>query len=178
MKKLFYPLIALLLLVSSAWTFSVSLDKLKIQDDYSIAFKSKDPTGTFKKMEGSIQFDESDLGSSKFDLSFDVNSISTGNGMQNKKAQTAEWFEASKYPKITFVSTKVEKSEGTYYVTGNLKMKGITKEYKVPLTSKKDGNMYTFTGKFKVNRLDFKVGKKSDVVPSYMEINYSIKASK
>lgn len=178
MKKLFYPLFAAVLLVGSAWTLSVSLDKLKIQEGYSIAFKSKDPTGTFKKMEGSIQFSENDLTNSKFDLSFDVNSISTGNGMQNKKALTAEWFEASKYPKITFVSTKIEKSESSYYVTGNLKMKGVTKEYKVPLSYSKSGDSYTFTGKFKVNRLDFKVGKQSDVVPSYMEINYSIKASK
>ncbi|MES2798938.1 MAG: YceI family protein [Bacteroidota bacterium] len=178
MKKLFYPVLAAILLVGSAWTLSTSLDKLKVVEGYSIAFKSKDPSGTFKKMKGDIQFDESDLASCKFDLSFEVSSISTGNGMQNKKALTAEWFDAAKYPQITFVSTKVEKSDNTYYVTGNLKMKGVTKEYKIPVTASKKGTGFTFTGKFKVNRIDFKVGKKSDVVPSYMEINYSMTASK
>lgn len=57
----------------------------KITDDYSIKFKSKDPSGIFKDFKGDINYDANDLANSKFDVSIDVSSISTGNGMMNKK---------------------------------------------------------------------------------------------
>ena len=143
-----------------------------------IQFKSKDPTGVFKTMKGSIKFDESDLENSKFDLSFEVSSISTGNGMMNKKAQTAEWFDASKYAQIKYVSSKIEKTGEGFNVIGKLTIKGVTKDKTVPLKVSKSGSELTFSGSFIVNRMDFKVGKTSDAVPNNMNINYSIPVSK
>ena len=178
MKKFVYPILSIVLLAVSTATVYVTAPSYKISEGYSIQFKSKDPSGEFKVMKGIVKFSEEDLSDSKFDLSFDVNSISTGNGMKNKKAQTAEWFDAAKYPKITFVSTKVEKSGSDYVVVGNLKIKGVSKEQRVPLKVKKNGNDLVFTGDFKVNRIDYKVGKKSNVVPDIMNISYSIPVSK
>ena len=103
------------ILLTSAMYVTPSQD-FKIADGYSIAFKSKDPSGVFKTMKGTINFDEADLPNSKFDLQFVVSSISTGNGMMNKKAQTAEWFDAAKFPEIKFTSTKVVKSGSDYSV--------------------------------------------------------------
>lgn len=177
MKTFLYPVLAFLLLTGSAMTYVASAPTYKIKDGYSIAFKSKDPSGEFKTMTGTIKFDENDLGNSKFELTFDVSSISTGNGMKNKKALTAEWFDAGKHPKITYSSTKIEKSGDDFVVYGNLKIKGITKEKKVPLKVSKNGKDITFTGNFSVNRLDYKVGKASEVVPNAMNITYSIPAS-
>lgn len=176
MKNLIYPLVASLLLLTSA-ILSVTTQDYKIKEGYKIEFKSKDPTGTFN-VKGPIKFDENDLSNSKFDLTFPVSSISTGNGMKNKKAQTAEWFEAAKYPNIRYVSSKIEKSGDNYTVTGTLTIKGISKEKKVPLKVSKSGNDLTFSGAFPLNRLDYKVGKKSDIVPDIMNISYSIPVTK
>ncbi|MDP5098344.1 MAG: YceI family protein, partial [Flavobacterium sp.] len=134
--------------------------------------------GTFTKMGGTVKFDEADLADSKFDLTFEVSSISTGNGMKNKKAQTAEWFNAAKYPQIKYTSTKIDKSGNDYIVYGNITMKGVTKEKKVNLKVSKSGSDLTFTGTLSVNRLDFKVGKASEIVPNTMNITYSIPVSK
>jgi polyisoprenoid-binding protein YceI len=180
MKTLFYPALAVVLMLGSAMTFVATVPTYKVKDGYSIAFKSKDPSGEFTVMKGSVKFDDEDLAGSKFDLTFEVNSISTGNGMKNKKAMTAEWFNQTKHPQITFVSTKIEKSSsGTtatndYNVYGNLKIKGVSKEKKIPVKVVKNGKDITFTGSFSLNRLDYGVGKKSDVVPSVMNISYSI----
>jgi len=163
--------------LSSAWVV-VNATDYTIKEGHVIQFKSKDPTGVFKIMKGSIKFDESDLENSKFDLSFDVSSISTGNGMMNKKAQTAEWFEASKYAQIKYVSSKIEKSGDGFNVFGKLTIKGITKDKTVPLKVSKSGTDLTFSGSFIVNRMDFKVGKPSDAVPNNMNINYSIPVAK
>lgn len=176
MKKLFYPLTAVLLLLTSAVS-SVSTQDYKIKEGYKIEFKSKDPTGTFN-VKGPIKFDENDLSNSKFDLTFPVSTISTGNGMKNKKAQTAEWFDAAKHPDIRYVSSKIEKSGNDYLVTGTLTIKGISKEKKVPLKVSKSGSDLSFTGSFVVNRIDFKVGKPSEAVPNNMNITYSIPVTK
>lgn len=174
MKKIVYPALAICLFASSAFVTLTASKDYTFKEGFTIAFKSKDPSGEFKKAKGTIKFDESDLANSKFEISIDVNSINTGNSMQNKKAQTSEWFEADKYPTIKFVSSKVEKSGEAYSITGKLTMKGVTKEKKIPATVSKSGNDLTFAGKFTVNRIDYGVGHKSDAVPDIMNISYSI----
>ena len=177
MKKIFYPLVAGLLLMSSAYV-SITSQEWKIKDDFSIKFISKDPSGIFKDFKGTINFDENDLTTSKFDLSIDVSSISTGNGMMNKKAQIEEWFDAAKYPQIKFVSSKIEKSTTGYSVIGNLKIKGVVKETKIPLIYSKTGDGAKFSGAFNVKRSDYKVGHKGDIVPDVMKIEFSVPVSK
>lgn len=177
MKKLFYPALATVILVSSAF-MSVTAVDWKIADGYSIKFTSDDPSGIFKEFTGSINFDESDLANAKFDLKIPVSSISTGNGMQNKKAMTEEWFDQAKYPNITYTSTSVVKADKGYTIIGNLKLKGTTKTYKIPVDFKKTGETGKFTGSFKVNRLDFKIGKPGGGVPDYMKIDFSVPVKK
>lgn len=177
MKRLIYPSVALIILgISGAMTLTAP--SYTIKSGYNIEFKSKDPSGVFKILKGSVSFDENDLASSKFNLTIPVQSISTGNGMMNKKAQTEEWFNSEKYPDITYVSGKIEKASEGYMVTGTLTIKGIAKEKKVPLKVTKLGNDLIFTGSFGVNRADYKVGHKSDAVPDIMNISYSIPVTK
>lgn len=145
---------------------------------HSIDFKSKDPSGSFDEITGEIDFDDNNLSTSVFNLKIDVSSIDTGNGMMNKKSQTEEWFDAKKYPQIKFKSTKVEKKGKDYLITGDLTLKGITKTYSIPASMSSSGNKITFKGSFNVNRMEFKVGKKSDVVPDIMKISYVVPADK
>jgi polyisoprenoid-binding protein YceI len=129
-------------------------------------------------MSGDIYFDDADLVNSKFNLSIDVSTISTGNGMRNKKAQTSEWFNATTYPNIKFKSTSIVKSTTGYLITGDLTMRGITKTYSIPAVKTKSGNTITFSGSFSVDRIEFKVGKKSTVVPDKMVVTYVVPATK
>lgn len=178
MKKKLYFVFAVLLFTSSAFVTLTTQSEYTVKEGFSIAFKSKDPSGDFKKVKGTIKFDEADLGQSKFDITIDVNSISTGNAMQSKKAQTEEWFEASKYPQIKYISTKVEKATDGYLITGNLTMKGVTKVKKITTKVEKATSGPVFTGKFSVNRIEFGVGKKSDAVPDFMNITFTVPTSK
>ena len=177
MKNVFYPLLAALIFLTSA-TMLIEPTKYTVEDGFKVAFKSKDPSGVFKEMDGQINFDAKDLANSKVDFTVKVSSINTGNGMQNKKAQISEWFNAAKYPDITFKSTKINEYKGTYYVYGNLTMKGTTKPYKVPMNVEYKDNGMKLTGSFTVKRSDFKVGKPGGAVPDGMKIIYSIPVSK
>lgn len=179
MKKAFYPLLAIVLIASSAFMVAPTVTDWKIKEDYSIKFISSDPTGVFKTFKGTMKFDGSDLANSKFDLKIDVNSINTGNGMQNKKALTAEWFDATKYPQITYTSSKFEKTgDNAYAVTGTLKIKGTSKSYKIPFEFNPSGTSGKFTGKFNVKRSDFKIGKPGGNVPDVMKIEFSVPVTK
>ncbi len=177
MKKLIYPFLAALILLTSA-TMAISTTDYKVTEGFSIAFDSKDPSGIFQKLTGNVKFDESDLENSQFNFTIDVSSISTGNGMKNKKAMTAEWFDQPNHPTIKFKSSKVEKIEKGYYIHGKLNMKGVERFRKIPAEIKSSGDGLKLTGVFWVERTHYKIGKPGGAVPEKLKITYSIPLSK
>ena len=96
MKKFIYPFVALAIILLSAFTTLKSTD-WNISDNYSVKFDGGDPSGEFTGLKGTIQFDEKKLATSKFDVTIDVASINTGNGMKNTHAKGAGWFDAEKF---------------------------------------------------------------------------------
>ena len=174
-KNLIISAYIIVLIISSAVSFSV-FDHYEITAGHKIAFKSADPSGTFTKVSGTIDFDENNLDSCKFKITIPVSSIDTGNALRDKKAQTAEWFDAKNYPNIKFTSTSVSKDGDKYNVKGDLTLKGIKKEITIPLTYTKKDNKITFKGTFTVNRITFGVGKKSEVVPDTMAMSVTVPA--
>ncbi len=152
MKKIFYPIAGLALIITSAFTVIAAQD-WKITDAYSIKFDGGDPSGEFRGLQGTIQFDPADLASSKFATSIDVNTINTGNGMKNTHAKSAKWFDAEKYPQIKFTSSSITKAASGYEAKGTLEMHGVQKEVTIPFTFENN----TFAGSFEINRMDYNV---------------------
>lgn len=151
-------------IIGLAFIFAFTLTNTwNISPDYNIAFDSDDASGNFEKFTGKIVFDPATLKSSSFNVSIDVASISTGNWLQDKHAKSDDWFDAEKYPVITFRSTKVLKTKTGYFAEGPLTIRGIKKNIKIPFTFKPNGNSGVFDGTFTVNRMDFKIGKEGEV---------------
>ncbi len=156
MQKLFFPFATVAILISSAFSLAGFQD-WKISDDYSIKFSSEDPSGIFRGLKGTVKFDENDLGSSKFDVAVDVASINTGNGMKNTHAKSEKWFDAAKFPLITFSSTEITKTAGGYQAKGTLEMHGVKKEFVIPFIYSHDEKGGLFTASFDINRMDFNI---------------------
>ena len=152
MKKLFYPVAAIAIMVGSAFTVLKS-QNWKIADNYSVKFDGGDPSGEFGGLKGTIIFDPNDLVSSKFDAAIDVATINTGNGMKNTHAKSDKWFDADKYPTIRFTSAAITKTSTGYEAKGILDMHGVQKEITIPFTF--DNNV--FKGGIQVNRLDYNI---------------------
>lgn len=150
----------------------------KIKDTYNIQFSNSDVSGIFKKFTGTIDFDETSLTTSKFNITIDVASINTGNGLQNKHAKGEEWFDAVKYPSIRFTSSKIEKNGTAYKVTGQLEIKNVKKEISFPFTFTKSGNGGTFSADFSINKNEYNVGKKGDSVGEIIKLKLSVPVSK
>ncbi len=84
--------------------------------------------GTFGSCTGTIRLDDQDLTKSTVEATADVKSIDTRNETRDNDLRSPNFFDAEKYPTITFKSTKVQKAgDGQLKVTGDLTMKGITK---------------------------------------------------
>jgi polyisoprenoid-binding protein YceI len=119
--------------------------------------------GRFNSWTGNVTIDDKDITKSKVDVSIDSASITTENEKRDTHLKSPDFFDVAKFPKITFKSTKVEKSgENALKVTGDLTMHGVTKpvvlELSGPSPEFKDpgGNAHiAFSGTAKVNRKDF-----------------------
>ena len=114
---------ATLLVLTTVFAFSIA-QSWEVKKDYSIKFSGEDASGIFKTFTGTLVFDEKNPATAKFSVSIDAASINTGNGMQNKHAKGAEWFDVAKYPNILFTSSKISKAGNTWQATGTLDMHG------------------------------------------------------
>lgn len=176
MKGIIYPMLAGFFILTSATTL-MNVNN-KIDDGYKIKFESKDPTGTFDVMNGTINFDENNLDGSSFDLSFPISSLNTENKMRDKKAQTHEWFDAASFPNATYKSSSIVKTDKGYNVKGTMTIKGESKSLMIPMLVKNTDKGMILYGGFGLNRLDYKVGKPNGTVPDVMNVKFYIPISK
>ncbi|HEX5367622.1 MAG TPA: YceI family protein [Acidimicrobiales bacterium] len=84
--------------------------------------------GSFDQFTGSGYFDAENPSASHFELTIDAASIDTRNADRDQHLRSNDFFDMERYPQITFASTAVEAAgDGTYRVTGDLTIKGITR---------------------------------------------------
>ncbi len=92
--------------------------------------------GMFHQPSGTITLDEATPANSKVSATINVNSITTGVEERDTHLKGPDFFDAAKYPVITFVSTSFRKSSDTSYaVTGDLTMHGVTKPATLAVTA-------------------------------------------
>lgn len=92
--------------------------------------------GMFQRPSGTVTLDEANPANSKLNASIEVNLITTGVEERDTHLKSADFFDAAKYPVITFVSTSFSKSSATSYsVTGSLTMHGVTKPVTLAVTA-------------------------------------------
>ncbi len=84
--------------------------------------------GKFTGLSGVLTEHATDSTLSSIDASVDVSTVNTGDAQRDGHLKGPDFFEAEKFPVMTFKSTSVKaKGEGEYEVTGDLTLHGITK---------------------------------------------------
>jgi polyisoprenoid-binding protein YceI len=127
--------------------------------------------GMFQRPSGTVVLDEATPTNSKVNATIDVKLITTGVEERDTHLKGPDFFDATKYPVITFVSTGVTKSSDTSYsVTGNLTMHGATKPVTLAVTASPPFQHYGtirrgIEATTTVNRQDFGVGVAAWNVP-------------
>ena len=87
--------------------------------------------GKFNEFSASVIVDGNAIKEAKGTIQ--VKSIDTGIAKRDAHLKTPDFFDAQKYPTITFTSKKVEKQGDENVVTGDFTMHGITKEIALPI---------------------------------------------
>ena len=85
--------------------------------------------GTFSKISGVLNLDEGNPANSSVEASIDVTSIDTRDAQRDGHLKGADFFDAEKYPAMTFKSTRVNATgagEGT--VEGDLTIRDVTRK--------------------------------------------------
>lgn len=87
-------------------------------------FGLSSPTATFGQLEGTLVYDADALDESSVRVTIPLSSLEGHDADFNEHLRSKDFFEADKYPKATFESTRVESAgEGKLRVTGDLKVK-------------------------------------------------------
>ncbi len=123
---------SVLVFVASAQIASAN-DAFKIDPAHSrIGFKVHQAlgtvTGSFKQFEGTIELDRQHPEQSTVTVTIQVKSIDTGIAKRDAHLCSAEFFNASKFPEITFKSRSVKQiSPDSGDILGDFTMNGVTK---------------------------------------------------
>lgn len=92
-------------------------------------------------------------------VSLKVDSFDSGNS--NRDSHALEVLEGLKFPKVTFVSTKIKPNGNTWVIDGNLTFHGVSKAITMTVNQKEANNKMSFDGKFEVLLSDYKVDRPS-----------------
>ena len=118
--------------------------------------------GEFADYTGTINFDGKNVEIGIVDITIQTASISTANEKRDADLKSPNFFDAAKFPTLTFKSKKITKGAGNKFtMVGDLTMKGVTKE--VSLDCEFNGTVNDpwgnvragFSGTTVVNRQDY-----------------------
>ena len=83
--------------------------------------------GQFSKLDGTVDFDEAQPARSSVDVQIEAASIDTRCGMRDAHLRSADYFDAQKYPYLTFKSKRIEVVDDRHAeIHGDLTIKNMT----------------------------------------------------
>ena len=92
-------------------------------------------TGSFDRYDVSLMYDPDNPTNSTVQVSIDVASVNTGNEKRDNHLRSGDWFEAEKYPQITFQSNSVRRlSPDKLSARGDLTIKDVTREVELEIS--------------------------------------------
>lgn len=141
--------------------------------------------GGFKQFSGNIDLVNNKPEESQVTVDIDMKSVFTDADGLTKHLQTGDFFEVEKYPKSSFVSTKIvpdtAKGANSYTVTGDLEMRGQKKSIAFPAVITVNPNEVGVDTEFAINRKDFGIvyaGKADDLIRDDVVIRLNLRSQR
>jgi polyisoprenoid-binding protein YceI len=148
----------------------VSPENSKVE--FVAAKVTRSHNGSFKQFAGSIDLVGGSAEKSRVTIDIVTGSVATDEDQLTGHLKTPDFFDVAKYPKATFVSTKIEPrldkaAADTYDVTGNFDLHGIKKSITFPANIQIGPDRLSVNAEFAINRKDFGIvyaGKADDLI--------------
>ena len=130
------PLILLFGLISLNAQTKWTVDKAHSDVQFSVTHLIiSEVSGKFKSFDANIEVSSDDFTDAKIEFSSDVQSISTDNEGRDKHLKSDDFFNAEKYPKITFKGKSFTKvGQKNYKLVGDFTIRDVTKEIALDVT--------------------------------------------
>ncbi len=139
--------------------------------------------GGFKEFSGNIDLVNNKPEESQVTVDIDMKSVFSDADGLTKHLQTGDFFEVEKYPKASFVSTKIAadmaKGADNYTVTGDLELRGQKKAITFPAKITVNPSEVAVEAEFSINRKDFGIayaGKADDLIRDEVVIKLNLKS--
>lgn len=141
--------------------------------------------GHFDKWQADVNLDPSRIESSSVKMTIDAASINTRIERRDNHLRSKDFFWVEQHPTITFASTRIAKAgTRTYNVTGDLTLRGVTKQITIPAEHVfYENNRGRFRGTFQISRKEFGISFDSpmnsiaDIVTVQFDVNVLDKAA-
>jgi len=137
--------------------------------------------GKFTDFTVTLTNDEKDITKSSVNVVIKAASINTGIPARDTHLRSADFFDAEKYPEITFQSRRIEKKGKQLFALGTFTMHGVSKEITLPFqitgvnkdpVSKKMNLGYS--AQIVINRREFGINWTHPKVPNFVGDNVEI----
>ena len=143
------------------------------------------PSANFTDIQGVIKVDNTQPANSSVEVAIPLSSINSSVAALDKEFQAEAWFNAAKYPNISFKSTKVETKDKKHFkITGDLTVKGITKPVVLDAVLNGQGEhpmlkvpAIGFNATTSFNRSDFGLGSYVPMVGDKITVNITTEAT-
>ena len=159
-----------------AETLVISPENSKIEFVASKVTRSHQ--GSFKKFTGKIELVPDSIPESRVSIDIDTASVETDDPQLTGHLKTPDFFDVAKYPKATFVSTKIEPNNNGYTITGNFDLHGVTKSISFPANIQVTAESAAVDAEFSINRKDFGIvyaGKADDLIRDAVVIKLDLR---
>jgi polyisoprenoid-binding protein YceI len=140
------------------WTVDKSHSNVKFSVTHLVVSEVE---GSFKMFDGSMENTKDDLSDAKVNFTVDIASINTGEEKRDNHLKSDDFFNAEKFPTMTFASTSMKAvGENKYKLAGNLTIRDVTKPVEFDVTY--GGSVAAFgttklgfKAESKINRFDY-----------------------
>lgn len=157
--SLLFLFAATLSVAQTKWNFDASHTDIGFEVDHMV-ISSVD--GEFEKFDGTVVTNGENFESTDISFTVDVASINTNNEQRDNHLRSDDFFNAEKYPKMTFESKSMEKvGDNKYKLVGDLTIRDVTKEvvlevdYQGMVTDPWGNTRVGFKVEGTINRFDF-----------------------
>src|SRR5687767_7073728 len=136
--------------------------------------------GGFTNFNGEIRVADGKVVAAGNKIVIDMKSTWSDNSRLTGHLQSADFFDAAKFPTAQFLSTGIEKKATNYVVSGNLTLHGVTKQISFPAQIQVSDQAVDVNAQFVLNRFDFEIkysGRANDLVRKEVVMQLKIKAA-
>lgn len=136
-------------------------------------------TGRFDNFSGTFTYDPKKPEASTVNVSIDTTSVNSNHAERDKHLRSADFLNVEKFPKATFVSTKIVlDDDDEFEIVGDLTLNGVTKSITIEVDKIGEGKdpwggyRAGFSGETEINMKDFNI--KMDLGPASQTVKLEL----